>query len=119
MTSTPESHLESCRKSVGRLSVYLHNVCVGVGREGTQFVLFRAESDKARSLKWRGWVTILAAHPLECFPGHEKTMLERSDFLLDIALDLLGPKLLLPMGCVKLGAKNCVHLPSMGEQTAN
>ena len=32
---------------------------------------------------------------------------------------ILGPKLLLPMGCVKLGEKNCVHLPSVGEQTAN
>ena len=32
---------------------------------------------------------------------------------------LLGPKLLLAMGCVKLGDKNCVHLPSVGEQTAN
>ena len=29
---------------------------------------------------------------------------------------VLGPKLLLPMGCVKLGEKNCVHLPSVGEQ---
>ena len=28
----------------------------------------------------------------------------------------LGPKLLLPMGCVKLGEKNCVHLPSVGEK---
>ena len=33
--------------------------------------------------------------------------------------DLLGPKLVLVMGCVKLGEKNCVHLPSVGEQTAN
>ena len=32
--------------------------------------------------------------------------------------ELLGPKLLLPMGCVKLGEKKCVHLPSVGEQTA-
>ena len=32
---------------------------------------------------------------------------------------ILGPKLLLPMGCVKLGEKNCIHLPSVGEQTAN
>ena len=32
---------------------------------------------------------------------------------------ILGPKLLLPMGCVKLDEKNCVHLPSVGEQTAN
>ena len=32
---------------------------------------------------------------------------------------LLGPKLLLAMGCVKLSEKNCVHLPSVGEQTAN
>ena len=32
---------------------------------------------------------------------------------------VLGPKLLLAMGCVKLGEKNCVHLPSVGEQTAN
>ena len=32
---------------------------------------------------------------------------------------VLGPKLLLPMGCVQLGEKNCVHLPSVGEQTAN
>ena len=32
---------------------------------------------------------------------------------------ILGPKLLLPMGCVKLGEKNCVNLPSVGEQTAN
>ena len=30
-----------------------------------------------------------------------------------------GPKLLLFMNCVKLGEKNCVHLPSVGEQTAN
>ena len=33
--------------------------------------------------------------------------------------EVLGPKLLLVMGCVKLGEKNCVHLPSVGEQTAN
>ena len=33
--------------------------------------------------------------------------------------NILGQKLLLPMGCVKLGEKNCVHLPSVGEQTAN
>ena len=32
---------------------------------------------------------------------------------------LQGPKLILPMGCVKLGEKNCVHLPSVGEQIAN
>ena len=32
---------------------------------------------------------------------------------------ILGPKLLLATGCVKLGGKNCVHLPSVGEQTAN
>ena len=32
---------------------------------------------------------------------------------------LLGPKLLLAMGCVKLSEKLCVHLPSVGEQTAN
>ena len=32
-------------------------------------------------------------------------------------LHILGPKLLLPMGCVKLGEKNCIHLPSVGEQT--
>ena len=32
---------------------------------------------------------------------------------------ILGPKLLLVMGCVKLGEKNCVHLASVGEQTAN
>ena len=31
---------------------------------------------------------------------------------------VLGPKLLLVMGCVKLGEKNCVRLPSVGEQTA-
>ena len=33
--------------------------------------------------------------------------------------ELLGPKLLLVMGCVKLGEKNCVHLISVGEQNAN
>ena len=32
---------------------------------------------------------------------------------------VLGPKLLLAMGCVKLGEKNCVHLPAVGEQNAN
>ena len=32
---------------------------------------------------------------------------------------VLGPKLLLVMGCVKLGEKNCVQLPSVGEQNAN
>ena len=32
---------------------------------------------------------------------------------------LLGPKLLLAIGCVKLGEKNCVQLPSVGEQSAN
>ena len=32
---------------------------------------------------------------------------------------LLGPKLLLAMGCVKLSEKICIHLPSVGEQTAN
>ena len=31
---------------------------------------------------------------------------------------VLGPKLLLPMGCVKVGEKNCVHLPFVGKQTA-
>ena len=36
-----------------------------------------------------------------------------------VAVFLQGPKLLLPMGCVKLGEKNCVNLPSVGEQTAN
>ena len=35
-----------------------------------------------------------------------------------LALQILGPKLLLAMGCVKLGEKICVHLPSVGEQTA-
>ena len=33
--------------------------------------------------------------------------------------EMLGPKLLLPMGWVKLGEKNCVHLPSVGEQNAS
>ena len=33
--------------------------------------------------------------------------------------NVLGPKLLLVMGCVKLGEKNCVQLPSVGEQNAN
>ena len=32
---------------------------------------------------------------------------------------LLGPKLLLVMGCVKLGEKNCFQLASVGEQNAN
>ena len=32
---------------------------------------------------------------------------------------VLGPKLLLAMGCVKVSEKNCLHLPSVGEQTAN
>ena len=32
---------------------------------------------------------------------------------------VLGPKLLLVMGSVKLGEKNCVQLPSVGEQNAN
>ena len=32
---------------------------------------------------------------------------------------LLGQKLLLVMGCVKLGEKNCVQLSSVGEQNAN
>ena len=32
---------------------------------------------------------------------------------------VLGPKLLVAMGCVKLGEQICVHLPSVGEQTAN
>ena len=36
--------------------------------------------------------------------------------LLDL---ILGPKLLLDMGCVKLGEQICVYLPSVGEQTAN
>ena len=39
--------------------------------------------------------------------------------LLYLVNQLLGPKLLLPSGCVKLGGKNCVHLPSVGERTAN
>ena len=34
-------------------------------------------------------------------------------------ITVLGPKLLIPMGCVKLGETNCIHLPSVGEQTAN
>ena len=33
--------------------------------------------------------------------------------------NVLGPKLLLVMGCVKLGEKNCVQLPSAGEKNAN
>ena len=33
------------------------------------------------------------------------------------ATSLLGPKLLLSMGCVKLSEKICVHLPSVYEQT--
>ena len=33
--------------------------------------------------------------------------------------NLLGPKLLLVMGCVKLGEKNCVQQPSVAEQNAN
>ena len=32
---------------------------------------------------------------------------------------VLGPKLLLVVGCVKLGEKNCVQLISVGEQNAN
>ena len=32
---------------------------------------------------------------------------------------VLGPKLLLLMGCVKLGERIYVHLPSVGEQTVN
>ena len=32
---------------------------------------------------------------------------------------LLGPKLLLVMGFVKLVEKNCVQMPSVGEQNAN
>ena len=36
-----------------------------------------------------------------------------------VMFGILGPKLLLAMGCVKLGEKNCVYLPSVGEQTAN
>ena len=32
---------------------------------------------------------------------------------------VLGPKLLLVMGGVKLGEKNCVQLPSVGEKNAN
>ena len=32
---------------------------------------------------------------------------------------ILGPKLLLLMGCEKLGGKNCLLLPSVGEQKAN
>ena len=32
---------------------------------------------------------------------------------------LCGPKLLLAMGCVKLGKKNCGHLPSVSGQNAN
>ena len=35
------------------------------------------------------------------------------------SVKVLGPKLLLVMGCEKMGEKNCVHLPSVGEQTAN
>ena len=35
------------------------------------------------------------------------------------SMTVLGPKLLLVMGCVKLGEKNCVQLPSVGEQNAN
>ena len=36
-----------------------------------------------------------------------------------MVVDVLGPKLLLAMGCVKLDEKICVHLPYVGEQTAN
>ena len=32
---------------------------------------------------------------------------------------ILGPKLLLAMGCVKASEKNYIHLPSVGEQTTN
>ena len=49
------------------------------------------------------------------------TMISRSDKTWwplgeDISWFVLGPKLLLVMGCVKLGEKNCVQLPSVGEQ---
>ena len=39
--------------------------------------------------------------------------------LLFCIMQILGAKLLFPMGCVKQGEKNCLHLPSVGEQTEN
>ena len=45
---------------------------------------------------------------------------EKMTYMLDLVQEtILGPKLLLVMGCVKLGEKNCVQLPSVGEQNAN
>ena len=32
---------------------------------------------------------------------------------------ILGPKLLIAIGCVKLSENNCVQLPSVGERNAN
>ena len=51
---------------------------------------------------------------------HKRSRSEEDNNLCHISRGrILGPKLLLPMGCVKLGDKYCVHLPSVGEQSAN
>ena len=50
------------------------------------------------------------------FPG---TLTTKYGLYIGHAMYLLGPKLLLVMGCVKLGEKNFVQLPFVGEQNAN
>ena len=52
-----------------------------------------------------------AARPLVARKAAENGCVQR--------ISVLGPKLSLAMGCVKLSEKICVHLPSVGEQTAN
>ena len=52
-------------------------------------------------------------------PEHRHVFGETDQLIGDKERNILGPKLLLVLGCVKLGEKNCVQLPSVGEQNAN
>ena len=51
--------------------------------------------------------------------GHKTGPSSGPHSVLGLSEFILGPKLLLVMGCVKLVEKNCAQLPSVGEQNAN
>ena len=67
------------------------------------------------------WLRCAApSRPSAAWPPADRSPARRSQSEININLPfILGPKLLLAMGCVKLSEKFCVHLPSVGEQTAN
>ena len=85
--------------------------------------------DSVGSIFSTGWLIAGSVYVYGAAPTYEDanprppTYCEYSAYMyghtVQIALSILGPKLLLSMGCVKLGEKNCVYLPSVGEQTAN